>query len=333
MNGRLSLESLRYADAVADAGSFSSAARRFGVTQPALSSSIAKLEDYLGGRLFLRNPRGTSPTAFGRAVLPRIRQVIIDLERVENEAEAFASQGHGTIRIGTSPQIEKALVAKLRGIIYGPEAYGPDSGSPARDATLLESELDQLEEYLQMGVLDMILVPALGLLPSYSHRLINSDYLVLVDPDAPHGHAPGELEPVTVRELAEKELILSRNGCGITRTVTALMDEAGLQLNQAEIEVANCSTLFSWVGRGMGSVVLPERNVAPGTPVRRIIRDDGTCAEMFNEMIWDPGSQDAVYLEGLSQRLAAPQTADQGKDPAQTIPQWAAGTGSHNRNH
>ena len=311
MNGRLSLESLRYADAVADAGSFSSAARRFNVTQPALSSSIAKLEEYLGGRLFLRNPRGTSPTAFGNAVLPRIHQVIVDLERVESEAEAFASAGHGTIRVGTAPQIEKALVARLRGIINGPDAY--DAGHPGhpgrpnqygRDATLLESENDQLEEYLQVGVLDMIIVPALGMLPSYSHRLINSDYLVLVDEDADPALSPAEQPPVTVRDLAARELILSRNGCGITRTMQALMDEAGLPLNQAEIEVANCSTLFSWVGRGMGSVVLPERNVATGTPVRRIVRDDGTVAEMFNEMIWDPGSQDAVYLDGLARTLA-----------------------------
>jgi DNA-binding transcriptional LysR family regulator len=311
MNGRLSLESLRYADAVADAGSFSAAARRFNVTQPALSSSIAKLEEYLGGRLFLRNPRGTSPTAFGTAILPRIHQVIVDLERVESEAETFASAGHGTIRVGTSPQIEKALVARLRGIVYGPEAYG--SGRPGRpghpnqhgrDATLLESELDQLEEYLQVGVLDMIIVPALGLLPSYSHRLINSDYLVLVDENADPALSPAEQPPATVREVADRELILSRNGCGITRTMQALMDEAGLPLNQAEIEVANCSTLFSWVGRGMGSVVLPERNVTPGTPVRRIVRDDGTYAEMFNEMIWDPGSQDAVYLDGLARALA-----------------------------
>ena len=311
MNGRLSLESLRYADAVADAGSFSSAARRFNVTQPALSSSIAKLEEYLGGRLFLRNPRGTSPTAFGNAVLPRIHQVIVDLERVESEAEAFASAGHGTIRVGTAPQIEKALVARLRGIINGPDAY--DAGHPGhpgrpnqygRDATLLESENDQLEEYLQVGVLDMIIVPALGMLPSYSHRLINSDYLVLVDEDADPALPPADQPPVTVRDLAARELILSRNGCGITRTMQALMDEAGLPLNQAEIEVANCSTLFSWVGRGMGAVVLPERNVAPGTPVRRIVRDDGTVAEMFNEMIWDPGSQDAVYLDGLARTLA-----------------------------
>ncbi|AGP31900.1 LysR family transcriptional regulator [Corynebacterium terpenotabidum] len=313
MNGRLSLESLRYADAVASAGSFSAAARRFEVTQPALSSSIAKLEEYLGGRLFLRNPRGTSPTAFGNTVLPRIHQVIVDLDRVETEAASFASQGHGTIRIGASPQIEKALITRVREAIYGPGAYIPDRGidhgvthrSHGRDTTMLESELDQLEEYLQIGVLDMIIVPALGLLPAYSHRLLNSDYLVFVDPDADPDAAPGELDPVSVRELADHQLILSRNGCGITRTVEALMEEAGLSVRHSEIEVANCSTLLSWVDRDMGSVLLPERNVTTGMPTRRIIRDDGTYAEMFNEMIWDPGSQDAVYLDAISRKLAA----------------------------
>jgi DNA-binding transcriptional LysR family regulator len=304
MNGRLSLESLRYADAVADAGSFSAAARRFNVTQPALSSSIAKLEEYLGGRLFLRNPRGTSPTAFGTAILPRIHQVIVDLERVESEAETFASAGHGTIRVGTSPQIEKALVARLRGIVYGPEAYG--SGRPGRpghpnqhgrDATLLESELDQLEEYLQVGVLDMIIVPALGLLPTYSHHLLNADFLVLVD-DA------GGSEPIPVADLADRELILSRNGCGITRSVESLFTEDGLTVKHSEVEVANCSTLLSWVDKGMGSVVLPERNVPEGVPVRRIVRADGTYAEMFNEMVWDPGSADSLYFDALAARLA-----------------------------
>lgn len=300
MNARFSLESLRYADAVADAGSFSSAARRFNVTQPALSSSIAKLEDRLGGRLFLRNPRGTSPTAFGEAILPRIRQVMVDLERIQVEAESFAKQGHGTIRVGSSPQIEKEVVGRMREYIHGPDTHSP--GTPGRDATFLESELDQLEEYLQVGLLDMIIVPALGLLPTYSHRLINSDYLVLLDPD---GLQEGSPSPVTVRELADRQLILSRNGCGITRTVHSLLDEIGLPLNQADVEVSHCSTLLSWADKGMGSVVLPERNVVPGMPVRRIVRDDGTFAEVFNEMIWDPGSQDAVYVDALSRKLAA----------------------------
>ncbi len=56
----MSTEGMRYARAVAETGSFSAAARAYGgVTQPALSNGIAKLEATLGGaKLFDRSPRG-----------------------------------------------------------------------------------------------------------------------------------------------------------------------------------------------------------------------------------------------------------------------------------
>ncbi|MGW2173364.1 LysR family transcriptional regulator [Streptomyces sp. NPDC001705] len=72
MPERLSLEGLRYAQAVAETKSFSAAARAYGVTQPALSNGIAKLEERLGGKLFGRSPRGVKQTAFGARVLPLV---------------------------------------------------------------------------------------------------------------------------------------------------------------------------------------------------------------------------------------------------------------------
>lgn len=283
MNARLTLESLRYADAVADAGSFSSAARRFGVTQPALSISIAKLEEHLGGRIFLRNPRGTSPTAFGAALLPRIKQIIADITRMEVEAESFTSSRSGTVRVGISPKIDKEIVAQLKDAIHGPHAL-----AVGHDAMLLEAELDPLEEFLQAGSLDMIIVPALGSLPGYSHRLIDSDYLVLVE--EPN---EGDGDEITVDELAERELILCRHGCGITRMVSDMFAEAGREMKRAEMEVTHCTALPGWANKGMGSVVLPERHV----------REDGTQVEMFYELVWDPGSASAVYLESLAKYL------------------------------
>jgi DNA-binding transcriptional LysR family regulator len=70
MVDRLSLEGLRYAQAVAETSSFSAAARAYGVTQPALSNGIAKLEERLGEKLFERSPRGVTRTAFGARILP-----------------------------------------------------------------------------------------------------------------------------------------------------------------------------------------------------------------------------------------------------------------------
>ena len=68
MMERLNLEGLRYAQAVAETKSFSAAARAYGVTQPALSTGIAKLEERLGGQLFDRSPRGVTNTDLHGAV-------------------------------------------------------------------------------------------------------------------------------------------------------------------------------------------------------------------------------------------------------------------------
>ena len=186
----MTLESLRYADAVSHIGSFSAAARRFGVTQPALSTAIAKLEEHLGARLFLRTPRGTSPTTFGETILPKISQAISLLATMETEAEALTLSGSGTVRVGTSPQIDKRIVAQLRDAVHGPDAL-----ISGRDLTLLEAEVDPLEEHLRIGSLDMLIIPALGVLPTYSHRLVDSDYLVLVEPKEDEGSDEGA--PVT----------------------------------------------------------------------------------------------------------------------------------------
>ncbi|AHW62966.1 Transcriptional regulator, LysR-family [Corynebacterium glyciniphilum AJ 3170] len=296
----MTLEALRYADAVTHIGSFSGAARRFGVTQPALSTAIAKLESHLGAKLFLRTPRGTEPTTFGETILPRISQAMSILARMETEAESLTLSGSGTVRVGTSPQIDKKIVAQFRDAVHGPDAL-----VAGHDLTLLEAELDPLEEYLRIGSLDMLIIPALGVLPSYSHRLIDSDYLVLVEPKEDLTSAEGDTgNPVTVQQLSERELILSRHGCGITRMTEGMFREEGCDLVLSDVEVTNCSTLLGWADKGMGSVVLPERNVR-GFPTRRIVREDGTFVEMFYEFIWNPESKSAVYLEMLADLLKA----------------------------
>lgn len=300
------MEAIRYAVAVAEVGSFTSAARRFGITQPTLSISIAKFEEHLGVPLFERTPRGVIPTDFGNVLIPRLHRIVGDLAWTETEADSLISRGRGTVRVGTSPQIEKALVAELCAAIAR-----PDGARSAREVTLLETDLDQLQDYVRNGELDVVVIPSLGLLPEYSHHLVNSDYLVLVDPENSRELCAAEgipfrrvVEPVSIRDLADRDLILSRNGCGITLSVERLLGEIAREARHARVEVRNSSMFAGWVDEGMGSVILPERQVPDGMAVRRIRREDGTFAEIFNEMIWDPNSPDAAYVAHLAGSLS-----------------------------
>ena len=61
--------------ALAKTGSFSAAAKHLGVTQPAVSAQIAKLEQEIGFSLFFRSPEGTSITEQGKALIPIVEEI------------------------------------------------------------------------------------------------------------------------------------------------------------------------------------------------------------------------------------------------------------------
>src|SRR5699024_5881435 len=108
-NERMSTEGMRYVRAVAETGSFSAAAKAYGVAQRALSSGIAKLETTLGDRLCDRSPRGVTPTAFGEAMLPRIERALAALDDVRAEAVRWNARAPEVVRVGVSPLIDPKL--------------------------------------------------------------------------------------------------------------------------------------------------------------------------------------------------------------------------------
>ena len=63
---------------VVETGSFSAAARRLNVGQPAVSKTVAQIEERLGVRLLMRSTHGLSPTEAGQSFYDRARRVIED---------------------------------------------------------------------------------------------------------------------------------------------------------------------------------------------------------------------------------------------------------------
>lgn len=68
----LNLRHLRALEAIAEHGNISGAARAAGLSQPALTQGLAKLEVQFGAALFERHPQGMQPTATGKRILARI---------------------------------------------------------------------------------------------------------------------------------------------------------------------------------------------------------------------------------------------------------------------
>lgn len=78
----MTLQQLKYADAVATCGSISEAARRVFVTQPTLTESIRALEEELRTAIFTRTARGVSVTREGEEFLASARQILDDAARI-----------------------------------------------------------------------------------------------------------------------------------------------------------------------------------------------------------------------------------------------------------
>jgi len=96
----LTLVQLRHLVALADSGSFSRAAQKVHLTQPALSRSIQALEGELGVALFYRIGRRAVVTPVGQEVTGRARELIFEAQEIQQRGQRQARGLHGTLRVG-----------------------------------------------------------------------------------------------------------------------------------------------------------------------------------------------------------------------------------------
>ena len=81
----MTLQQLKYADAVAANGSISEAARQLFVTQPTLTESLRALEEELRVAIFTRSSRGVAVTREGEEFLASARQILDDAARIQEK--------------------------------------------------------------------------------------------------------------------------------------------------------------------------------------------------------------------------------------------------------
>ncbi|MGV8921126.1 MAG: LysR family transcriptional regulator [Pseudomonas sp.] len=87
---------------VVETGSFSAAARRLNVGQPAVSKTIAQLEERLTVRLLIRSTRGLTPSEAGLAFFERAKRVIDDANEADHAARGAGTSLSGTLRISAA---------------------------------------------------------------------------------------------------------------------------------------------------------------------------------------------------------------------------------------
>ncbi|HEY0629038.1 MAG TPA: LysR family transcriptional regulator [Sphingomicrobium sp.] len=242
----MDLRQLRHFVAVAEEGHFSRAARRANIVQSALSTSIRRLEEELGARLFVRTTRQVQLTEAGRVLLAKAQALL----QLANEARAAVAEvaglERGHLRLGAAPNITifmdvPALVSTFHDRYPGIEIHLSQGGSA------------QLLEQLRGGELDLAILSICEPHPDIATVPIANEAMVLVC--APRHELAGRRK-VPLGELQAYPFVDFEQGWATRQLIDRAFAEAGAARRTA-FEVSDTPTLLALVERGHGVAILP----------------------------------------------------------------------------
>src|SRR5579862_5658801 len=128
---------------VIEAGSFSGAAKQLRLGQPAVSKTIAQLEDRLGVRLLLRSTHGLTPTEAGRNFYERAKRSIEEAEEAELAARGAAAALSGRLRVSAPVTFARLhVLPHLPVFLAEHPALDVDVVLDDRDIDLVEAGID-----------------------------------------------------------------------------------------------------------------------------------------------------------------------------------------------
>lgn len=205
---------LRAFHAVAETGSVTEAARRLGLTQPAVTVQVRSLERDRGVRLFDRGPDGLSPTEAGEA-LHRITSRLFRLYQDAADAlQGAAELSFGTLRIGADgPFAAIPILARFAGRYPGVRIEARMGNAPETLAALEDSRVD-----VAVLTLDAAARPALHVAP-----LRDQGLRILM----PRAHAWGTRSGIAAADLDGVTMIGREDGSATREALDRACAAAG----------------------------------------------------------------------------------------------------------
>ncbi len=136
---------------VVESGSFSGAARLLNVGQPAVSKTVAQLEERLGVRLLLRSTRGLTPTEAGQSYYEHAKRALEEADEADYAAKGAASRLAGRLRVSAAVTFARLhIIPRLPLFLDANPDLSVDVVLDDENVDLLERGIDVA---LRMGVL------------------------------------------------------------------------------------------------------------------------------------------------------------------------------------
>lgn len=249
----MTLKQLRYLIAITEAGSFSAAARRAYIAQPALSRQIGLLEEELEVKLLERQHDGIDLTDAGRRLYEIARSVIQTIDSVKDELESTKGNPKGRVAIAI-PVTASALLLPL--IISRAGNKFPGIELTVRDGLSREGG-----EAIELGKVDFGVVPnAEELEDVHADPVFTEELYWLGQLTTPrHG------DVITLAKAAASTLVMApRSSSHLRRRAEQAAMQAGLELNVV-YEQQTAQGLSSLVRSGLAATICNWPAVEEGT--------------------------------------------------------------------
>lgn len=224
---KLDLVDLKVVLTVAECGSFTRAAQKLGITQPAISRRVTALEQSLNARLFRRDGRLFLPTEAGTAFCERASEVLNMMEQIPMSTMQSAINPRGAVAVGLPPTTGELLVPTL--VPEYRKAY------PEVFLRIEQGYVNDLFDMLMEKRIDVAILSgnfnpaAVDLEPLYDH------HLGIVYPAAWQQHSPLDGRPMpqtlTLAEVAQLPLVVQSTNQNMRQMIDAEFRAAGLKPN------------------------------------------------------------------------------------------------------
>jgi DNA-binding transcriptional LysR family regulator len=254
----LNLDHLRALVTVIELGSFSAAARRLNLTQPAISAQIRELEQRLGVSLIERVGKTARATAAGLEMLPHADVLLAGADRALAAMRGYRAGHAGRVHVATGPT---ALRYLLPPVVLRLRETHPDI-----ELVLTTGTTQEIAERLLANTADL----GLTSLPVDDGRFIVApvriDQMLAIFP-ATEAHIP---EVVSAQEVARRPLILEyQRGSQPTPSRTWL-EAAGVDAKPA-LQFDSITDIKDAVSAGLGMAIVPAPAITHAPPTNSFV--------------------------------------------------------------
>lgn len=232
---------------VAEEKSFTGAARRLALTQPAVSHHIAQLEQELGSPLFLRKKGNLELTVQGEIAVKYARRFKA-MDTAMRREISCADRNIRQLRVGVTHTSESNFAMEVLA------RYGREN--PGLNIIIITDTIINLYTMLSNFEVDIAIVEGKNIGPDLNSLMLSTDYLACV---VSRSNSLAQRAMVTVEQLKKEHLILRGGGSATRMLFESSLESIGESIDSFHIivEVDNVATIKNLVRKDLGISVLP----------------------------------------------------------------------------